>query len=157
MMKVYIALVDRGFTQLLLSHCEACKEGILVANENSMINVDFIEAWGEIEKCAIDLETFEGNMKVSFCLKELLKYSEERDVLFFPGTLLEKREDFFSVCMPVIEKGKIIGKRRKITSIPYIGDWDTLLRKYGKKSLKVQHLLTVACFLKNRSNRCMKR
>ncbi len=133
MMKVNIALVDRGFTQMLLSHAKNCEEGIFVVNENSMIDIESINIKEEkIEKYAVDLKTFEGNKNVSYCLKELIKYSKENDVLFFPGTLLEMGKDFFSVCMPIIEGGKIIGKRWKITSSPYVDDWNMLLKKYRK-------------------------
>jgi hypothetical protein len=129
-MKVKIALVERGnITKLVKVSRDAkiTKCRIFLSNENSMIDVNSIEKFS-LDIYSVDLDSLQGNPLVIRYIKEILTYHE---CAYFPGTLLEKRDIYYAVTMPIIYNGKIILKRRKILGgIVYISDnWINLARK----------------------------
>ncbi|HIE41363.1 MAG TPA: hypothetical protein EYP80_01740 [Candidatus Aenigmarchaeota archaeon] len=85
----------------------------------------------------IDLGTMEGNYMIRSCLNDLINHSRKKEIMLFPGTLLEKREGYSTVTMPIICEGEIIGRRRKLTSLPYIDDWNETLKIYSNEDLSV--------------------
>ncbi len=129
-LRTYFAIVNRGSTPLLVMRARECTHGVLVSNENAMIPVDNIPTIREARYYSIDIEKREGNPAILGGLDSLTSISRKNKLAIFPGTLLEKRQYYYHVSMPVIIKGGIAGIRRKIMNPQILIDHEKTVELY---------------------------
>lgn len=120
-MKINVALVECGDIESLVRSAYSRGE-IFLANENSMVNTRRIDDFegGKLGPQSVNLDTLKGNERVLWALEKFLELDRG---IYFPGTLIEDRNGYFMVTMPIIAEGKLVGRRRKIIAAPYVDDW----------------------------------
>lgn len=114
---VYSGSDAERFQEYLVSF----KKGILVANENSMIDterIDFFDG-GNVTPQTVNLESMTGNENI---LNMLRTMKRNKSATFFPGTLLNDFGGFVLPVMPIISEGNLLGCRIKLTALPLIDD-----------------------------------
>lgn len=105
----------------VVSAVDAVDRGMLLLNENSMIDCDRIDQieGGRVVPQSINLETMTGNTQVISIVQKMLAYPTG---VFFPGTLLRDFGGYSLPTMPVIVKGKIVREHVKLSGKPYFDD-----------------------------------
>lgn len=123
-MKVNSVIVEPGNLDDLLSKVKANQDNIFLANENSFVDLDRIYNDGDkVGPQAVNLDNMTGNKEVLDALKYIMS---QKQGIYFPGTLIEDVGDYYLTTMPVICNGELIGRRRKLTNLPKVDDYDIL-------------------------------
>jgi len=118
--------------QLLRDYLSSRKSGIVLLNENSMVDtarIDYKDN-GLVGPQSVNLETMVGSGRVLGLVRIMM---DNGGCTFLPGTLLR---DFGGYClpvMPVVKDGKLIMEKAKTTGLPYVDDYRKLAEKFFGK------------------------
>ncbi len=120
------AYVSRGENiQFLNYHLVSRKSGVILLNENSMVDTFRIDEQdkGLVSPQSVDLESMTGSKVVLRAIRAML---DNKECTFLPGTLLR---DFGGYClpvMPIIRSGKLEMEKPKKNGFPYVDDYRKL-------------------------------
>lgn len=115
---------DKGVADIIRGN-----RGILLANENSMIDTERIdrEESGLVCYQSVNLEKHTGNPEV-LQLIDLMRSNTQ--AAFFPGTVLRDYGHFVLPVMPVIINGTLECERVKQTGLAYVDDYSALAARF---------------------------
>ncbi|MFH1500621.1 MAG: hypothetical protein ABIE22_01610 [archaeon] len=117
-----VAYGDGAHSNRLYAKVQDMDSGVLVASENSMIDTRSISTvyFGRVNPLSVNLETMSGRNTPVLAIIELML--SKPGCTFFPGTLLRAYGGYSLPIMPIIQDGKLISERAKLTGIPYVDD-----------------------------------
>lgn len=128
------------------------KSGIVLANENSMVDTYRIDSfdYGLVGGQSVDLEARTGNSDV-LDLIELMK--SKKNMTFMPGTLLRDYGGYVLPVMPIIQDGKLTLEKVKQTGMAYVDDYLTLKQKLtGRDSPQIEQVVRNEVMARRQNN-----
>jgi len=128
-----ISLYRGNSFEVLRDYFSSRRSGVIVTNENSMIDTVRIDSCEEglVGFQSIDLEYRLGNSEILEVVDAMLR---NKAGLFFPGTLLRDFGNYSLQVMPVIQEGKLIFEKVKRTGIAYVDDYRKLAERFFGKT-----------------------